>query len=441
MKKDAPNNDAIAFLPDPLEIKYEKLPWYARNGIWWILLIFTLAVAWAIIGEVDVIVIAPGKLVSNRNVTMKPLERSVIKTVHVREGQTVKKGQPLVTFDPELTQADVDRLASEINSLTAEFERLGAEFQGKEYKPANANHNYAAWQLAIFKQRQSYYNVRMRYFEESLKRVDVSIKSTQESLAKQEEILKVMREMEAMFIKLRDQKAGSAKEALDVAVNRMQTESQVQQLRNSLVAQEHEKLSTMAERNSFVEGWLNSISEDLVKIRRELVSNKMQYEKAEQLMSYIELRAPCDAVVHEIAAFAIGSAVREGEAVITLVPLDSDIELEAELSPQDIGKVHPYSEARVKLGAFQFQRYGTLDGVVRTISENTFNRREQGEAAPGSYYRVNLTLSGSLRNTEKNFRLIPGMEATAEIKVGQRRLIEYILYPIIKGLDESFREP
>jgi len=133
--------------------------------------------------------------------------------------------------------------------------------------------------------------------------------------------------------------------------------------------------------------------------------------------------------------------VREAEALITLVPLDSEIELEAEVLPQDIGKVHVGSEVRVKLNSFPFQKYGTLDGVVRTISEDSF-QKQQGE--PGNartYYRTRITLSGKLRNIPKEFRLIPGMECQAEIKVGDRRIIEYLIHPLIKSLDESMREP
>ena len=146
-------------------------------------------------------------------------------------------------------------------------------------------------------------------------------------------------------------------------------------------------------------------------------------------------------MVHEIASFPVGSAVREAEALITLVPLDSEIELEAEIRPQDIGKVHIGSEVRVKLNSFPFQKHGTLDGVVRTISEDSFEKQQGEPGSARTYYRARITLSGHLRNVKEDFRLIPGMECQAEIKVGERRIIEYLIHPLIKSLDESMREP
>lgn len=143
-------------------------------------------------------------------------------------------------------------------------------------------------------------------------------------------------------------------------------------------------------------------------------------------------------VVHEIAAFSVGSAVQEVEALITLIPLEGKIELEAEVSPQDIAKVRVGSAARVKLNAWPFQQYGTLDGTIRNVSENTIEKPGVPQSA---YYRVRAVVSGQLKNPGADFRLIPGMEAVTEIKCGRRRIIEFVLYPLLKALDETAREP
>jgi len=133
----------------------------------------------------------------------------------------------------------------------------------------------------------------------------------------------------------------------------------------------------------------------------------------------------------------VGSSVREAEPLITLIPINVEIEMEAEISAQDIGRVSVGNQARIKLTAFPFQKYGTLDGVVRNLSENTFTNQMTGN----TYYRARITLSGELRNLQRTFRPIPGMEAQAEIKVGTRSVLEYIIHPLIKAFDESIREP
>ncbi len=446
-EKPASADRAVEFFPDALEIKHEVLPWYARHGILLGLIFFAAALIWAIVGKVDIVIVGQGKLIADHDIVMKPLQTSVIKSIEVKVGDVVKKDQVLITFDPELSQADADRLASDIDTYTAMYERLQAEFEGRDYVPSREAKTPTGirdqkWQLASFKQRRSFYNEKINYYDQSLKRIDASLKSTRDSLEKQKNILSAMSTIEEMYRGLQEKNAVSLREFLSIQINRMSTEAQVSSLENSLTEQHHQRLSMEAEKNSFVEEWRNSIASGLVEAQQNLTSALKQFAKAEQYVSYVHLRAPCDAVVHDIASFSPGSAVGEAEAVITLVPLDSRIEMQAEIRPQDIGKLRPNAEVRVKLSAFPFQKYGTLDGRVRLISENTFTRPSGSDGSPGAtYYRVRIALSGKLHNTEPGFRLIPGMEATAEIKTGTRRIIDYITYPLVRGLDESFREP
>lgn len=177
----------------------------------------------------------------------------------------------------------------------------------------------------------------------------------------------------------------------------------------------------------------------MVAVDRDLTSTRKEYDKIAQLIEYVYLRAPCNAVVHEVTSFSPGSAVREAEALITLIPLDGNIELEAQIPPENIGKVKVGAPVRVKLTAYPFQKYGTLDGVVRNISEDTLEKQEAGNSI--KYYRARITVSGKLTGVKEDFRLIPGMEVQSEIKCDRRRVIEYILYPLIKALDETAKEP
>ena len=219
----------------------------------------------------------------------------------------------------------------------------------------------------------------------------------------------------------------------------MEMEAVVDQLANDLLELAHHRGTTLAEKNSFIQEWRNKISEDMVSVERNLTSAHKEYEKVAQLMEYVYLRAPCNAVVHEIASFSPGSAVREAEALITLIPIDGHLEVEAEIPPAHIGKVKVGAQVRVKITAYPFQKYGTLDGVVRNISEDTLQKQEMGHEV--RYYRARVSISGKLKNVEQDFRLIPGMESQCEIKCNRRRVIEYILYPLIKALDETAKEP
>ena len=218
--------------------------------------------------------------------------------------------------------------------------------------------------------------------------------------------------------------------------------SEVEEVRSSIPAAQHERESALASRETFVMEWKKDVAEQHVAAKKSRISIQTSLDKVLQLTQYVELYAPCDAIVHEIASFPVGSAVREAEALITLVPINCEIELEAEIPAKDIGRVKVGDDVRVKLNAFPFQKHGTLSGKIRTISEDTFQKQQkQNELDSATYYRARIPLQGSLKNVHDSFRLIPGMEAQVEIKVGTRRVIEYIVYPLIKSLDEAIREP
>ena len=438
MKEEKTPNNIVDFQPDALEIKNEKLSPAIRFCVYLPVVLVVIAILWGILAKMDVVVQGNGKLVTNEStIVMKPLERSVIKKIHVKIGDIVKKDQILITFDPSFNKAEADRLHNEISALKAQLERLHAEFNEKPY--AGGNGQFERWQSAIYKQRQGYYLERMNYFKEALSQIAASKKSKSDNLAKQRERLAAIKQLEGMFKELHAKKAASLKDLLQMSVTRMEMEANVDQLENDLLELNHRRGSIIAEKNSFIQEWRNSISEQMVTADRNLTSNVKGYEKVARLIEYVYLRAPCDAVVHEIASFSPGSAVQEAEALITLIPLNGNIELETEIRTQDIGKVSKGAEARVKLTAYPFQKHGTLKGIVRDISENTLQKNIQGQEL--TYYRGRVTVSGKLNGVKDSFRLIPGMEAQCEIKCGKRRVIEFVLHPLIKALDETAREP
>lgn len=430
--------DIVDFQPDALEIKHQKLPRRIAIGVWLPVIILVAAVVWACLAKTDVVVRGNGKLVTDLpTIVMKPLERSVIQKINVKIGDIVQKDQILITFDPTINTAEAERLKNEIRALEAQFSRLQAEFNGKTY--SGDKEQFAKWQHAIFKQRHDYYHERIKYFDESIMQIAATKKAKQDNLKKQQERLAAFQKLEDMFKELHQKQAASLKELLQLSINRMELESVVDQLENDLLALDHQRGSTLAEKNSFIQEWRNSISEDMVTVDRNLTSLRKEYDKIAQLIEYVYLRAPCNAVVHEIASFSPGSAVREAEALITLIPLDGNLELEAEISPEYIGKVNVGAPVRIKLTAYPFQKHGTLNGVVRNISEDTLAKQEGGHNF--KYYRARITVSGKLHGVKDNFRLIPGMETQSEIKCDKRRVIEYILYPLIKALDETAKEP
>lgn len=190
--------------------------------------------------------------------------------------------------------------------------------------------------------------------------------------------------------------------------------------------------------------------EQEVELRNQLEKVQEEISKAERMHELVSLKAPEKAIVLKMAERSVGSIIQQAEPFITLVPFHSVIEAEVDVESKDIGRIRAGDAVRIKLDAFPFQRHDTLPGKVRVISEDAYQRnapesmlapapdRQPGEA----FYRTRINLlSTTLRNVPEGFRLMPGMKVRAEIKVGQRSVISYFLYPVVRALDESLREP
>ena len=452
MKSDIPK-EAVDFQPDAIQIRDEKLPLWARMSILFAFLFFAAAVLWACLAKVDVIVQAPGKVVSNKQIiAIKPIDTSIIQKVHVKIGDIVEKDDILISFDQTINQKEIQRLEREICVLETKLARFTCEFERRNYIPAppryarvpQTEYEYIGnAEKAIFDQRQKDYNERIKYYDSALSQLDASKKTKEDNLRKQTERLKVVQKMEKMYDDLQSKKAASLRELWNVQISRMEMEANAEAIQNSLLELAQQRESILAQKNSFQQEWINNVSEEMVKLARELDSNIKTLDKNRRLASYVDHRAPCRAMVHEIAPLSVGSAAREGETVMTLIPLDGILEVEAELRPQDISRVRSGAGVKIKLDAYPFQKYGTMDGEVLHISRDTMTRQQQPtiENPNQTYYRARIKVTGKLHKTPKDFRMIPGMVSQVEIKVGRRRVIEYVIHPLIKMFDEAAREP
>lgn len=429
-----------SFLSDAQAIQHSRLPLWARHSLLYMFLFFLLAVLWACIGKVDVIVNAAGKLVSSHpTIVMKPMERGVIKDIHVAIGDRVHKGEVLVTFDTVISNAEKERLATEVRIYEAMFKRLNAEFHNQKLELPKNPGSEELIQYKIYQDREKFYAEKLEYFDKEIDRITRTRASLQDNLALQEKRLSGFREIEGMLTRARSNQAVSPRDLKEAQISRMQLESEISDKKNNILVLDSELQAKEAESKAFKSDWKIDLSQELVRTRAGLTNALKDYDKANQMNSYVELRAPEEAVVHDMTPMSVGSAVREAETLLTLVPAGGDLEVEAEIRAEDIALVKTGDKARIKISAFPFQKYGTLPGEVRVISEDAFT---PDPPRGGSFYRARIRI---LPPGEGDFQLVnkllPGMEAQAEILVGTRRVIEYLVHPLIKSLDEAIHEP
>lgn len=437
------HKDLLDFQPDDLELEHRPTSGRIRWTLYVILLLITAAVTWASIAEVDRVVSASGKLITTApRILIEPLETSVIRKIYVRMGAIVKKGQPLVTLDPTFTSADVSQVREQLESLYDQQARLQAELEGKEYRPEeNRDTKGSKLQSIIHLRRILEYKSKESAFHERTEATKASLLTNKEQLSSLRRQLEVLKEIEDMRAELRKKKTGSRLDLLNARKDRIDVSTEVARLNKKSVELGHELKSVAAERQAFIASWRKETAEKMVDSLREIERLEQLLKKAERRQSMVELSAPSDAVVLEVADISIGSVVREAEPLVTLVPIDVPLEAEVDVQTRDIGRIRIGDSARVKLEAFPFQRHGTIDGKVKTISEDVFQKSGPGGTSVYSTYRARISLADTkLKDVPEGYRLIPGMHVTVEVKVGKRRVINYFLYPLIRALDESIRE-
>lgn len=436
-----PKATVIEFLPDADEIERSPVPPVARGTLHVLLVALAGFLLWACFSDLDVIVTAKGRLVNPLpNLVVQPLETAIIQKILVRTGQVVKKGEALATLDPTFTQADKSQLRTRFDSLETQARRLEAELLGQDGKADPADPD-AVLQGQISRERRANFRAQLDKLEENVARVRASLDTNRRDQVVLGARVRSVRELEAMQEKLVAQQYGARMRLLEAQDKRLEVERELNLARNREKELTSELAALVAEKAAFGKGWRQKMMEDLLAVRRERDSVGEQLAKADLRSKLVTLVAPSDAVVLEIAKLSQGSVVREAESMFTLVPLVADLEAEVQVDAIDVGYIKLNDIAHVKVDAFPFQKHGSLDGKVRTISEDAF-RREAGGAGPEAYYGSRIAFGkAQLRNMGKAARLLPGMTLSAEIVVGKRSVMSYLIWPLTKSLTESMREP
>jgi HlyD family secretion protein len=254
--------------------------------------------------------------------------------------------------------------------------------------------------------------------------------------------LGVAKDLETMRDYLFQKQLGSKVNYLDAKSQRLQVEREILLAVNNMAELEEDKERFKAEKAAYLAEFRQKTAEELVQARRDHDAAAKQLDKAVRRNAVTVLTAPADAIVLEVAQRSVGSVLKEAEALYTLVPLDSPLEAEVSVEGLDVGHVETGGEARLKLEAWPFQKHGTLSGKVRTVTDDTFTPDPKKDGQQRPYYKARVEVTATdLRDVPRSFRLIPGMAVTAEIKAGERTILSYFLYPLLRGLDESIREP
>lgn len=441
--KRAAAKTAIDYLPDADEIERTPVPRMAQVTMHVMLLAFMSFGVWATFSQLDQVVVAQGRLINPMpNVVVQPLEMSIVTSVDVRVGQVVKKGDTLATLDATFAQADESQLKSRLASLETQILGFEHELSGGNVASKTESNADEHLQANLMLERKANYKAQQMRISENSAKLRAALATNRRDQQFVASRLRSLKEIEAMQEKMVAQKFGAPLQLLEAQQRSKEVERELELVSNREIEIRRDLAAVDSEKMAFEKGWRQKIMEDLLGLSRERDSLKEQLQKADKRSKLVTLVAPVDSVVLEIAKLSPGSIVQAAETFFTLVPLNVTLEAEVQIDAVDVGYIKLGHPVHVKLEAFPYQKHGTIDAKVRTISEDAFRRDAAGNGVATPYYLSRIALEAAkLTHMKEGARLMPGMTLSAEIVVGQRSVISYLAWPLTKGLTEAVREP
>ncbi|MEM7784049.1 MAG: hypothetical protein AAF623_11900 [Planctomycetota bacterium] len=353
-------------------------------------------------------------------------------------------------------------LEAEIKSLTASMARLKAEKEKQEFSLAGHElDNDWAVQYQLYLERQNQYASELRKFAAQVRTNEVQIANTKIQKEAQLNNYAKFKKYENQIVDLAERGSKSSTDVLSRELQTSEAKMQVMQSDARLKELDKSLEAIDAEKEAFIASWQTQIVSEFAQVNDQMNSRVQELNKAVRSREFAEVRVPDhlpykEFVVLEVSEKTVGSTMQIGEALCKLVPLGVEMEVEVDIEGKDVAVITAANEeqfadsslpegckTRIKLASYPYQRHGTLDGIVRTISEGSFEKQAPNGAPTGiTSYRARIKIldPNALEAVGDNFRLMPGMSASCEIKVGRRKVIEYFLYPLIRYLDSSFRE-
>ncbi|WP_316233817.1 HlyD family type I secretion periplasmic adaptor subunit [Bradyrhizobium sp. SZCCHNPS2010] len=460
-------SSAREFLPAALEI-VETPPSPAGRAIaGTIILFFAIAIGWSIVGHVDIISTAQGKIVpTGRTKTIQPLEAGVVAAIHVQDGDKVHAGDVLIELDRTVTQAERRRVAQDLmlswldvarlSALRDSFEDLAALRSIKVPQGAPAT-DVARTRAALQAQAAEQLS-KLAGVSQQIEQKRAEAQSVQAAIAKIDATLPFLEETADIRRKAKEIQYGNQIAYLDAESRRIDQQNERIVQSRKLVEIEAARLALEQQLIQTKSGFERQVLSELADAEKKVEELAQDIVKAERKIEEQVLRAPVDGAVQQLALHTVGGVVTPAQQVMVIVPADSQLEVEAMISNRDIGFVSAGQDAEIKIDTFNFTRYGLVHGKVVTVSHDAIVREKPADKQNGArpagalaetsepageefIYSARVSLDQKQMQVEdKMVALAPGMAVSVEIKTGTRRIIEYLTSPLLRYKYESLRD-
>ncbi|EHD13904.1 hypothetical protein CIN_12630 [Commensalibacter intestini A911] len=401
----------------------------------------------------DKVVSADGRLISTATpLLVQPLEQGIIKSIDVKEGDFVTKGQILAHLDPTLSDADLESLRVQVGSEKAEYERTLAESKGETYT-VDPSDPYSVQEGNLFLKRKLEYDAKVAGFDQKIAEEQAQLKNLIASIAVLRGRVKVASDVHQMRQKLQQEEVGSKLSTLGSQDTLMDVESRLISAQQSANASEQRIAGIESDRKGYIENWKGLVYKDLSVAERQYARDRGDYEKAKLRGNKILLRAEQDAVVFSISKGSIGSILNAGVPFMTLIPVGTGLEVEAVVAGDEIGYLKLGDKANIKFDTFPYTQYGGAEAVLTNISADVFQPGDMTQetnrlgTAPMTfrdkpYFRARMKIEKyTLHGVPNFFHPTPGLTVSADIHVGKRTVAQYLMNGIVPQLANGMRDP
>ena len=440
--------DEAAFLPAALSLQSTPVHPAPRRLAWVLMALFVLALLWACLGQIDIVAVAPGRVVvSERTNVIQPLERSVVQRIVVKDGDRVTAAQSLVELDAIAANADKASVQEQLRVATIDTRRarqvqamLLNSKQGRQSSRGSDDDSAdPRLQTQVNPQLQTEWadiSARLAKLNAESARRQAEIATAQAVVSKLEATVPMAQSREVDFKRLVDQGYMSSHATQDKTRERVELERDLTTQRARLREAQAALSESANNKSAYLAELMHSLQDRQTQADLKRSQAIQELAKATQREKLTTLTAPVDGVVQQLAIFTAGGVVTEAQALMVIVPEAAQVTAEVTLDNKDIGFVNAGQAVTIKLETYPYIRYGTLPAVVTRVTSDAVNDEKRGAIFPATLAlgKTNINIDG------KVIKLSPGMNVTAEIKTGQRRVIEYLLSPIQRAGGESLRE-
>ncbi|OQX73339.1 MAG: hypothetical protein B6D59_06040 [Campylobacteraceae bacterium 4484_4] len=425
--------DKNRFKPHLVEIEERPVSPLGRKILWAILIFMTLAALWLYFGKTDVVISARSTVIPMGDLqTIQALSTGSVKKIYVKEGDAVKKGEPLIEIDPTVEETNIEAKKRTLALLKLEAMKLNSLIEGRPFAaPEGTDPRIKAMIEGMYKSEKEGMIEQLARIDQQIGQIRERINATRVDMESAYRMYNMTRAQERRL-----------KEVLDIIARRdydrvrkerLNYQSRASQQRHIIAGYEEQLNELERQKQAMVESFRSSLYENLSQKEKQIAGLSAEIETYEYRKQKQVLASPVDGVVGKLAVNTIGAVVTPAQALVTIVPKDVPIQLKAKVMNKDIGFVKVGMEAKIKIDAYNFQRYGLIDGNVTKIGATAIEDKNLG-----MIYEVFVEPKQTWLEVEGEKRyLIPGMMATTELKVGERRIIEFFVYPLIKYYKEG----